>query len=114
MELGRGWRELASSIRRGQVIQSSLATLRENTMKNRSESRFRHWVIAALASCLLLLLASWTCAAENAAILMRVTNDVQYLSSDAMQGRGPGTQGLEEAADRIFEEFRSLGLVIGV
>jgi hypothetical protein len=31
-----------------------------------------------------------------------------------MQGRGPGTQGLEEAADRIFGEFQNLGLASGV
>ncbi len=83
-------------------------------MRKRFEEAIRRALISAFVSCTSLLLAGWACAAENAAVLMRVTDDVQYLSSDALQGRGPGTRGLEEAADRIVEEFRDLGLASGV
>ena len=68
-------------------------------------------VLIALAS--MLLVSSRMPAAENAAILLRMTNDVRYLSSDAMEGRGPGTEGLENAAEYICEEFRKLGLTSG-
>jgi hypothetical protein len=52
-------------------------------------------------------------AAEYAAILSRVTDDARYFSSDEREGRGPGTGGLEEAADYIREEFQKLGLRSG-
>jgi hypothetical protein len=61
----------------------------------------------------MLLLSSQIPAAENASILLRMTNDVRYLASDAMEGRGPGTEGLENAAEYISEEFRKLGLKSG-
>jgi hypothetical protein len=60
------------------------------------------------------LLGGWNWAAENAAVLLRVTGDVQHLADDAMQGRGPGTQGLEDAAAYISDQFRQLGLASGV
>lgn len=40
----------------------------------------------------------------------RLTNSVKYLSSDELEGRGPGTDGLNKAADYIAEHFRQLGL----
>lgn len=35
---------------------------------------------------------------------------VEHLASDAMEGRGVGTQGLEQAANYIAEQFRTAGL----
>lgn len=40
----------------------------------------------------------------------RLTNSVKYLSSDELEGRGPGTDGINKAADYIATHFRRLGL----
>ena len=40
----------------------------------------------------------------------RLTNSVKYLSSDELEGRGPGTDGINKAADYIATHFRQLGL----
>ena len=40
----------------------------------------------------------------------RLTNSVKYLSSDELEGRGPGTDGINKAADYIASHFRQLGL----
>jgi hypothetical protein len=41
---------------------------------------------------------------------LRVLHDVQYLASDALEGRGTGTPGNDSAAAYISRHFRSLGL----
>jgi hypothetical protein len=46
-------------------------------------------------------------AAESAA---RIKESVTYLSSDELEGRGVGTEGLNKAADFIAAEFRKFGL----
>lgn len=51
--------------------------------------------------------------ADDAPILSRVSEDIRLLSSDEMEGRGPGTQGLEKAGDYIRDAFRQLGLKSG-
>src|SRR5688572_17246117 len=40
----------------------------------------------------------------------RVLADVRYLSADAREGRGAGTQGLEDAARHVADAFRRAGL----
>ena len=40
----------------------------------------------------------------------RMEKDVQKLADDAMQGRGPGSEGHEAAAEYIAEQFREAGL----
>ncbi|MEL6106598.1 MAG: M20/M25/M40 family metallo-hydrolase [Planctomycetota bacterium] len=53
-------------------------------------------------------------AAENsAAIVERVGNDIEYLASDELEGRGPMTKGLQKAAEYIRDEFKSVGLASG-
>lgn len=42
----------------------------------------------------------------------RITNDLQYLASDELEGRGSGSEGLERAADFISDEFRKAGLTL--
>src|SRR5947208_630177 len=39
-----------------------------------------------------------------------VRNSIEYLASDALQGRGVGSAGLEEAGDYIAGYFHMLGL----
>ena len=41
----------------------------------------------------------------------RISNDIRYLADDARQGRGVGTEGLEDAALYIAEQFRLAGLI---
>jgi hypothetical protein len=41
---------------------------------------------------------------------LRMRQDVSYLSADAREGRGPGTAGIDDAADYIAAEFRNIGL----
>jgi hypothetical protein len=42
--------------------------------------------------------------------LDRVAEDIRYLASDELEGRGPGTDGLEQAAEYIQSRFQGLGL----
>ncbi len=41
---------------------------------------------------------------------VRLRDDVTYLAADEREGRGPGTRGIEEAADYISFVFKSAGL----
>lgn len=43
----------------------------------------------------------------------RMLNDIKYLSSDALQGRGLGTEGIEKAAQYIVHQFQKAGLQPG-
>ncbi|GIW95794.1 MAG: hypothetical protein KatS3mg110_3835 [Pirellulaceae bacterium] len=52
--------------------------------------------------------------AGESTALARITQDVTYLASDELQGRGPGTEGLDKAAQYIRDEFQRLGLKSGV
>ncbi|MCO6454125.1 MAG: M20/M25/M40 family metallo-hydrolase [Pirellulaceae bacterium] len=52
--------------------------------------------------------------AATAAAEARVGEDIRYLASDELEGRGPDTPGLQKAADYIREEFQRLGLKSGV
>ena len=40
----------------------------------------------------------------------RLSDDVRFLSDDAREGRGPGTKGIDAAADFIAERFARSGL----
>lgn len=40
----------------------------------------------------------------------RIAADLRFLASDDMRGRGPGTDGLDRAAEYIAERWKSLGL----
>lgn len=62
-------------------------------------------VVAVVASS---TLAVW---AEDASIIeSRLQATVKFLSSDELEGRGPGTKGLEQAAQYLANEFSKLGL----
>ncbi len=49
-------------------------------------------------------------AAAAAASRERLANDLQYLSSDALEGRDTGSEGIEKAAEFIANRFDELGL----
>lgn len=46
--------------------------------------------------------------------LARMTSDIQYLTSDECEGRGPGTKGIDKAADYIAQQFKEAGLKPGM
>jgi hypothetical protein len=47
---------------------------------------------------------------DNTAIESRLKHTVEYLSSDELQGRGPGTEGIDNAADFIAKRMDKIGL----
>lgn len=53
-------------------------------------------------------------AEEGAAAMARVAADLSYLASEELEGRGPGTQGRQLAAEYIRDEFQQMGLKSGV
>lgn len=52
-------------------------------------------------------------AEETAAVVKRVGDDIRYLASDELEGRGPGTAGLQKAADYMRSRFQKLGVAGG-
>ena len=66
--------------------------------------------------CLLLFLAALLAplpllAAENAATIeKRIADGANYLASDALEGRGVDTAGINKAAEYVADQFRQLGL----
>src|SRR5262245_60195698 len=46
----------------------------------------------------------------NAAAVARLTADLTFLASDECEGRGPGTAGIDKAADYIAAAFQAAGL----
>ena len=60
-----------------------------------------------------LVLGHSSAVAEDAPALARVSEDIRFLSTDEMEGRGPGTKGLEKAGDYIRDAFRQMGLKSG-
>jgi len=73
--------------------------------------RFSPGRLAVAFAAALFAAVSPALAAENVALSeQRLAEDVQYLASDELEGRGVGTKGLDKAADYLAEEFRKLGL----
>ncbi len=68
------------------------------------------FLCVSLVVALTLGLFTTASAANNTAKVDRVAEDIRYLASDELEGRGPGTKGLEKAADYIRGRFQSLGL----
>ena len=65
----------------------------------------------ALSRCLLLVFLSPVASfAQEASDVARVAEDIRYLASDDLEGRGPGSPGLEQAAAHIERAFRQAGL----
>ena len=69
-------------------------------------------LLGGLSACLLGLsvLAPISRAENNEAVVARVGEDIRYLASDELEGRGPDTPGLQKAADYIIDRFKSLGI----
>ena len=71
--------------------------------------------IVAMFGCSLLLMAAVTLPLHGEAlpeIKARLLDDVKYLASDELEGRGPGTNGINLAAKYIKEQFAKSGLAV--
>lgn len=88
-------------------------------MRRRSPlSRWFRWSLLALAlacnpvrvSAAAETLAPSVPAAKDSTFDVDVRKSVEYLASDALEGRGVGTAGLDKAADYIADTFKHLGL----
>lgn len=82
---------------------------------NRKKTRIRPWIAAC--GCLglgLVLSGTWLTAADPvpapSAAQARLARDIRYLASDALEGRGIGTPGLDQAAEYIRQQFAEAGL----
>jgi hypothetical protein len=80
--------------------------------------RMRRWFLSIL--CLPLVTGAAVTAAEKAAPAPasagaegRMRRDITFLASDECEGRGPGTRGIDKAANYIADEFRKAGLKPG-
>src|SRR3954471_115536 len=67
------------------------------------------WLLLALA----FILPTAIHADEDAAVA-RMRADLTFLASDVCEGRGPGTAGIDKAADHIAAAFRAAGLKGGM
>ncbi len=50
---------------------------------------------------------------SETASFKRVAGEVDFLASDELEGRGPGTEGIDRAAEYIRDQFKELGLKSG-
>jgi hypothetical protein len=76
----------------------------------RAGAVLRRW--SGWAACLLVLALGMAVRSDQAAEA-RLRRDVTFLASDQCEGRGPGTRGLDLAADYLAEQFRQAGLKPG-
>ncbi len=102
--------------------------MRITTANGRFLGRRQRFVVVATSVLALLAVCQWwsptglsprafaaeadTTAEANTAeaIDLRLKTAIEYLAADERDGRGIGTEGIDEAADYIAEQFQSLGL----
>ena len=116
LEIGNARSTQPRAVLAGNAGQTKSAFAPRKHVLSRSERRqFAEVIFFAFAIGIvwLLLVGFSSAVAEDGPVLSRVTEDIRILSSDEMEGRGPGTQGLEKAGDYIRDEFRQLGLKSG-
>ncbi len=75
--------------------------------RGRSVCRF---AVLTLATVALIAGARPLLAEDASTVEARLAETAKFLSSDALQGRGVGTAGLNQAADYIADQFRQIGL----
>ncbi|MEZ6045048.1 MAG: M20/M25/M40 family metallo-hydrolase [Planctomycetaceae bacterium] len=76
----------------------------------RPNNGFLSLPILLLMGVLTSLLSSGFEVSANEAAVSRIGEDIKYLASDELEGRGIGTKGLEKAAEYIKAEFEKLGI----
>src|SRR5262245_41361303 len=80
----------------------------KNVPPSRFPTMFSRLRLAALA----LVVCAFPITAADApnTSVARLRSDLTYLASAECEGRGPGTAGIDKAADYIAESFRKAGL----
>jgi Zn-dependent M28 family amino/carboxypeptidase len=73
--------------------------------------RLLRWPVVALVGWVGLL--GWQARAADKAVEARMRKDINFLASDQCEGRGPGTKGIDLAAEYIAGEFKKAGLKPG-
>jgi hypothetical protein len=74
-------------------------------------TRFRSTITAAASACLLFAAAAVRLQADaRAQTEARLLDEIKYLASDELEGRGIGTEGLNKAALYMRREFQAAGL----
>ncbi len=68
----------------------------------------RLWLALVAILPTVIALTGWVAADEPTEVEKRLAACAGYLASDALEGRGAGTQGLDRAADYIVEQFQAL------
>jgi hypothetical protein len=69
------------------------------------------WILLSASGLSLVLAATVRVPADTHAVSQtHLLNDIKYLASDALEGRGIGTNGLNKAADYIRDQFKEAGL----
>jgi len=68
------------------------------------------WLVAYALLLTLSVIRGPVFSSDHEAAVARLGEDIRYLSSDELEGRGVGTAGLEKAADYIRGRFKSLGI----
>jgi hypothetical protein len=72
------------------------------------------WLRAPAALVLsFLVLAGARATADDDAVVARMRRDITFLASDECEGRGPGTPGIDKAAEYIAAEFAKAGCKAG-
>ncbi|MHB1424388.1 MAG: M28 family peptidase [Gemmataceae bacterium] len=75
--------------------------------------RTRRWFPIVLVVPLLIAAEKATPTPASANAEARMRRDITFLASDQCEGRGPGTHGIDKAADYIADQFRKAGLKPG-
>src|SRR5262245_42552027 len=66
---------------------------------------------ATALAVLLLLGTSALCRPfQDSPATQRILQDIKYLASDELEGRGVGTQGIDRAAEYVRQQFQAAGL----
>ncbi len=81
-------------------------------MKNRMTGRIHlvFWLLIAVVAGPLSSGMVAIAEEDAAAIEKRLAEAIGYLAADERDGRGPGTEGIDEAADYIAQQFQQIGL----
>ena len=71
-----------------------------------------HRLLICLVSCVFVGLVGEATAEELSTTQKSLLDDLKYLASDELDGRGVGTEGLNEAAEFVKKSFRDAGLKV--
>ncbi|MFM9196724.1 MAG: hypothetical protein ACKOWG_13465, partial [Planctomycetia bacterium] len=67
-------------------------------------------LLAATVALIGAAVAMQAAAADEAAVRDRLRHAVEWLAAPEREGRGPGTKGIEQAADWVAKQFAEIGL----